>query len=183
MWLFPQPRNSNWYSPPGCFRRKKFRAKPISSESKVTIWELLLNSCCIWLKQLFASVSVNSGGYSHRRSGSVNVPGGIGKNSNACKCVWKSFKRVCISPPPLSLSSQSLRIIRTLIFEDINWPPVNVYCTLHRHRMLRKWCSNLQPLPDALLCIVHLLSAYGSFFFLLGPQNRRPRPLMGAVRL
>ena len=45
--------------------------------------------------------------------------------------------------------------------------------------MLRKWCSNLKPLSDALLCIFHLLSAYGSFFFLLGPQNRCPHPLMG----
>ena len=27
---------------------KKWRAKPISSENKVTIWELLLNLCCVY---------------------------------------------------------------------------------------------------------------------------------------
>ena len=49
---------------------KKCRARPISSENEVTFWELLLSYI---LKQLFASVSVTSGGYLPRRSGSVNI--------------------------------------------------------------------------------------------------------------
>ena len=54
-------------------RGKKCRVKPISSENKVTIWKLLLNLCLYILKQLFASGSVNSGGYLPRWSGSVNI--------------------------------------------------------------------------------------------------------------
>ena len=37
--------------------------------------------------------------------------------------------------------------------------PSKVYCTLHVHRIVRKWCSNLKPLSDTLWCIFHLLSA------------------------
>ena len=48
IWLVPLSRDIKYYSPPGGFRRKKCRARPISSENKVTIWELLLNLCCIY---------------------------------------------------------------------------------------------------------------------------------------
>ena len=48
IWLVPQARDIKCYSPPGGFRRKKWRARPISSENKATIWELLLNFCCIY---------------------------------------------------------------------------------------------------------------------------------------
>ena len=48
IWLVPQSRDIKWYSPPGGFRRKRGRAKPISSENKITIWELVPNLCCIY---------------------------------------------------------------------------------------------------------------------------------------
>ena len=73
-WLVPQSRNIRWYSPSGGFRRKKWRASPILSEYKILNYlrfaiKLLLHI----LKQLFAGVSVNSGGYLPRRSGLVNI--------------------------------------------------------------------------------------------------------------
>ena len=69
--LVAQSRNTciKCYSPPGGIRRKKWRASPILSENKASVWELALYI----LKQLFASVSVNSGGYLPRRSGLVNI--------------------------------------------------------------------------------------------------------------
>ena len=54
IWLVPQSRHIKWYSLPGGFRRKK----------KIVLYIL---------KQLFAEVEVNSGGYLPRRSGSVNI--------------------------------------------------------------------------------------------------------------
>ena len=59
IWLVPQSQDIKWYSPPGGFERKKMACKT----------QLVLYI----LKQLFASVSVNSGGYLPRRSGSVNT--------------------------------------------------------------------------------------------------------------
>ena len=48
IWLVPQSQDIKWYSPPCCFRRKTWRAKTMSSENKLCIWELLLNWCCIY---------------------------------------------------------------------------------------------------------------------------------------
>ena len=52
---------------------KKWRAKPISSENKITYLWIAIKLVLYILKQLFASVSVNSGGYLPRRSGPVNI--------------------------------------------------------------------------------------------------------------
>ena len=52
---------------------KKCRARPISSENEVTFSGIAIKLVLYILKQLFASVSVTSGGYLPRRSGSVNI--------------------------------------------------------------------------------------------------------------
>ena len=62
IWLAPQSRNVECIHLLVVFGEKNDSWKV----NKATIWELLL-------KQSFASVSVNSGGYSPRRSGSVNI--------------------------------------------------------------------------------------------------------------
>ena len=61
IWLVPLSRDIKYYSPGGFHLWTKCRMRPISSENKVTIWELVLN------------LSVNSGWYLPRRSGSVNI--------------------------------------------------------------------------------------------------------------
>ena len=53
-------------------RGKKWRANPILSENKVTVGIAVKLVLCV-LKQVFASVLMNSGGYLPRRSGSVNI--------------------------------------------------------------------------------------------------------------
>ena len=69
--LVPQSRDIKCVHLLAAFGGKKRHAKPISSENRITIWELVLNLCCI-LKQSSTSLSVNSR-YLPRWSGSVNI--------------------------------------------------------------------------------------------------------------
>ena len=73
IWLVPLSRDIKYYSPPGGFRRKKMSREPYFVVKYSSYLGTAIKLVLYILKQLFASVSVNSGGYLPRRSGSVNI--------------------------------------------------------------------------------------------------------------
>ena len=73
IWLVPLSRDIKYYSPPGGFRRKKMAREPHFVVKYSSYLGTAIKLVLYILKQLFASVSVTSGGYLPRRSGSVNI--------------------------------------------------------------------------------------------------------------
>ena len=73
--LVPQSRNIKWYSPPGGFWKKQMAREPhFIGKYKISNYLGIAIKLVLYIvKQLFASVSVTSGGYLPRRSGSVNI--------------------------------------------------------------------------------------------------------------
>ena len=73
IWLVPQSRDFKYYSPPGGFRVKKMSRETHFIRKWSNFMGIAIKFVLYILKQLFASVSVTSGGYLPRRSGSVNI--------------------------------------------------------------------------------------------------------------
>ena len=73
IWLVPQSRDMKYYSPPGGFWAKKMSRKTHFIRKWSNFLGIAIKLVLYILKQLFASVSVTSGGYLPRRSGSVNI--------------------------------------------------------------------------------------------------------------
>ena len=73
IWLVPQSRDIKYYSPPGGFRVKKMSRETHFIRKWSNFLGIAIKLVFYILKQLFASVSVTSGGYLPRRSGSVNI--------------------------------------------------------------------------------------------------------------
>ena len=73
IWLVPQSRDIEWYSPPCGFGRKKLARETHFIRKWSNYLGIGIKLVLYILKQLFASVSVNSGGYLPHRSGSVNI--------------------------------------------------------------------------------------------------------------
>ena len=73
IWLVPQSRDIKYYSLPGGFRVKKMSREPHFIRKWSNFLGIAIKLVLYILKQLFASVSVTSGGYLPRRSGSVNI--------------------------------------------------------------------------------------------------------------
>ena len=73
IWLVPQSRDIKYYSPPGGFRVKKMSRETHFNRKWSNFLGIAIKLVLYILKQLFASVSVTSGGYLPRRSGSVNI--------------------------------------------------------------------------------------------------------------
>ena len=73
IWLVPLSRDIKYYSPPGGFRRKKMAREPHFVVKYSSYLGTAIKLVLYILKQFFASVSVSSGGYLPRRSGSVNI--------------------------------------------------------------------------------------------------------------
>ena len=71
IWWIPQSRNIKCYSPPGGFRRKKMAREPHFIRKWNRYLGIAIKLVLYILKQLFASVSVNSDGDLPRRSDSV----------------------------------------------------------------------------------------------------------------
>ena len=73
IWLVPQSRDIKYYSPPGGFRVTKMSRETHLIRKWSNFVGIAIKLVLYILKQLFASVSVTSGGYLPRRSGSVNI--------------------------------------------------------------------------------------------------------------
>ena len=73
IWLVPQSRDIKYYSPLGGFRVKKMSRETHFIRKWSNLLGIAIKLVLYILKQLFASVSVISGGYLPRRSGSVNI--------------------------------------------------------------------------------------------------------------
>ena len=73
IWLVPQSRDIKYYSPPGGFRVKQMSRETHFIRKWSNLLGIAIKLVLYILKQLFASVSVTSGGYLPRRSGSVNI--------------------------------------------------------------------------------------------------------------
>ena len=73
IWLVPQSRDIKYYSPPGGFRVKKMSRETHFIRKWSNFLGIAIKLVLYILKQLFASVSVTSGGYLPRQSGSVNI--------------------------------------------------------------------------------------------------------------
>ena len=73
IWLVPQSWDIKYYSPPGGFRVKKMSRETHFIRKWSNFLGIAIKLVLYILKQLFASVSVNSGEYLPRRSGSVNI--------------------------------------------------------------------------------------------------------------
>ena len=73
IWLVPLSRDIKYHSPPGGFRRKKMVREPHFVVKYSSYLGTAIKLVLYILKQLFASVSVNSGGYLPHWSGSVNI--------------------------------------------------------------------------------------------------------------
>ena len=73
IWLVPLSRDIKYYSPPGGFRRKQMAREPHFVVKYSSYLGTAIKLVLYILKQLFAEVEVNSGGYLPRRSGSVNI--------------------------------------------------------------------------------------------------------------
>ena len=73
IWLVPQSRDIKYYSPPGGFRVKKMSRETHFIRKWSNFLGIAIKLVLYILKQLFASVSVNGGGYLPRQSGSVNI--------------------------------------------------------------------------------------------------------------
>ena len=73
IWLVPQSRDIKYYSPPGGFRVKKMSRETHFIRKWSNFLGIAIRLVLYILKQLFASVSLTSGGYLPRRSGSVNI--------------------------------------------------------------------------------------------------------------
>ena len=73
IWLVPQSQDIKYYSPPGGFRVKKMSRETHFIRKWSNFLGIAIKLVLYILKQLFASVSVTSGGYLPCRSGSVNI--------------------------------------------------------------------------------------------------------------
>ena len=73
IWLVPKSRDIKYYSPPGGFRVKKMSRETHFIRKWSNFSGIAIKPVLYILKQLFASVSVTSGGYLPGRSGSVNI--------------------------------------------------------------------------------------------------------------
>ena len=73
IWLVPQSRNIKCIHLLAASKGKTWLASLILSKKYSNYLGIAINVCLYILKQLFVSVSVNSGGYLPRRSGSVNI--------------------------------------------------------------------------------------------------------------
>ena len=73
IWLVPQSRDIKYYSPPGGFWVKKMSHETYFIRKWSNFLGIAIKLVLYILKQLFASVSVTSGGYLPRRSSSVNI--------------------------------------------------------------------------------------------------------------